>query len=307
MRVSRNRRVTRRGRMIDSNASHTTTRKTATPAMKIPGTGIMRSIVLGMAVLRNQADLEVTSCELTVICALNSFDTGQPVSAAFTAASNLSLSALGTWATRSRWLLVIEKPSPTFSSEMVQVVSSLVAVRPAPPSCAERAMVKQPACAAASNSSGLVPTPLSKRELNEYCVFFSVPLSVEISPLPDFKSPCQTAEALRCMDFSFSSASCRPERYSEELDIAGRRRVTCERPLILPSVKDEKSTHADKEKAHTIVPAKTVAKVGDGEHRKHGQGNHLLNRLELRAAEFVRADAVCGHLEAVLEKRDAPT
>jgi hypothetical protein len=26
-----------------------------------------------------------------------------------------------------------------------------------------------------------------------------VPLSVEIAPLPDFRSPCQTVEALRCM------------------------------------------------------------------------------------------------------------
>ena len=30
-------------------------------------------------------------------------------------------------------------------------------------------------------------------------MFFSVPLSVEMAPLPDFRSPCQTAEALRCM------------------------------------------------------------------------------------------------------------
>src|SRR5208282_234238 len=139
---------------------------------------------------------------LTEISALYNLETGQPVSAAFTAASNLVLSAPGILATRSRWLLVMEKPSPTFSREIVQVVSSFVAVIPAPPSCAERAMVKQPACAAASNSSGFVPTPFSKRVLKEYCVLFSVPLSVEMEPLPDFKSPCHTAEALRCMDDS---------------------------------------------------------------------------------------------------------
>jgi hypothetical protein len=60
-------------------------------------------------------------------------------------------------------------------------------------------MVKQPACAAASSSSGLVPTPLSKREWKEYAVCLRTPLSVESVPLPDFRSPCQTAEALRCM------------------------------------------------------------------------------------------------------------
>src|SRR6266404_5498894 len=104
-------------------------------------------------------------------------------------------------ATRSRWLLVTEKPSPTLSRVMVAVVSSFCAVMPAPPSCAVRAIVKQPACAAASSSSGLVPMPLSKREWNEYAVCFSTPLSVESVPLPAFRSPCQTADALRCMMF----------------------------------------------------------------------------------------------------------
>ena len=35
------------------------------------------------------------------------------------------------------------------------------------PSCAESAMVKQPACAAAINSSGFVPLPFSKRVTKE--------------------------------------------------------------------------------------------------------------------------------------------
>src|SRR5438552_7193961 len=78
----------------------------------------------------------------------------------------------------------------------------LCATSPASPSCAESAMVKQPACAAAINSSGLVPTPFSKRVLKEYCVCFSVPLSVEIEPLPVFRSPCHTALALRCIEIA---------------------------------------------------------------------------------------------------------
>src|SRR6266566_1181427 len=139
----------------------------------------------------------------TLISALKSFETGQPVSAAFTAASNFALSAPGTRATRSRWLLVIAKPSGSLSSVMVAVVSSLLAVMPALPSCAESAIVKQPACAAARSSSGLVPTPFSNLVLNEYCVCFSTPLSVEIEPFPSFKPPCQTADALRCMVLSF--------------------------------------------------------------------------------------------------------
>src|ERR1700730_6867278 len=136
---------------------------------------------------------------LTLISALKSLETGQPVSAAFTAASNFALSAPGMLATRSRWLLVMLKPSPTFSRLTVAVVSSFWAVKPAPPSCAESAIVKHPACAAANSSSGLVPTPFSKRVLNEYCVCLRTPLSVEIEPLPSFRPPCHTADALRCM------------------------------------------------------------------------------------------------------------
>src|SRR5260370_40592608 len=91
------------------------------------------------------------------------------------------------------------KPSGSFSSEIVAVVSSLLALLPALPNCAESAMVKQPACAAARSSSGLVPTPVSNRVLNEYCVGFRTPLSVDIERFPSFKPPCQTADAFRCM------------------------------------------------------------------------------------------------------------
>jgi hypothetical protein len=43
--------------------------------------------------------------------------------------------------------------------------------------------------------------PFSKRVLNEYCVSLSAPLSVEMLPLPLFKSPRQTADALRFINF----------------------------------------------------------------------------------------------------------
>src|SRR5256884_516810 len=148
-----------------------------------------------------------TSRALTLISALNSFETGQPVSAFFTAVSNFAWSAPGMCATRSKWLFVMAKPSGSFSSEMVAVVSSLLAVIPAFPNCPESAMVKQPACAAASNSSGLVPVPFSNRALKEYGVCRSTPLSVETVPLPSFNPPCHTAEPLRCM-FSSPLVSC---------------------------------------------------------------------------------------------------
>src|SRR3954468_15427812 len=70
---------------------------------------------------------------------------------------------------------------------------------PAAPNVADSAMAKQPACAAAINSSGLVPAPDAKRELNEYSVFFSAPPGAVSEPLPSFSEPCQTALAERFM------------------------------------------------------------------------------------------------------------
>src|ERR1700685_4125452 len=60
-------------------------------------------------------------------------------------------------------------------------------------------MVKQPACAAARSSSGLVPLPSSNLLWKEYAVFERVPLAVEIEPVPDFRSPCHFACAVRFM------------------------------------------------------------------------------------------------------------
>src|SRR6267142_3872848 len=60
-------------------------------------------------------------------------------------------------------------------------------------------MVKQPACAAAISSSGLVPFSFSNLVLKEYGVPASTPDSVERLPLPARPVPRQTAFALRIM------------------------------------------------------------------------------------------------------------
>jgi len=98
---------------------------------------------------------------------LYSFETGHPVLAACTALSNASWLAPGTRAFTSSWLDVMAKPSGCFSSVMVHAVSMLSGVNPACVNCAERAMEKQPACAAANSSSGLVPCSFSKRVRKE--------------------------------------------------------------------------------------------------------------------------------------------
>ena len=47
-------------------------------------------------------------------------------------------------------------------------VSTVSTLWPALPSSPDRAIEKQPACAAAISSSGFVPSPSSKRDWNEY-------------------------------------------------------------------------------------------------------------------------------------------
>src|ERR1700758_3092080 len=75
----------------------------------------------------------------------------------------------------------------------------LSGVRFALPSCAESAIEKQPACAAAINSSGFVPGAFSNRVVNEYGVLFNTPPGAEIVPLPSFNPPFHTALAFLCM------------------------------------------------------------------------------------------------------------
>ena len=65
------------------------------------------------------------------------------------------------------------------------------------PKISDSAMVKQPACAAAISSSGLVPLPSPKRATNEYGVSLSVALCVVSAPLPSL--PLKGDYALRDM------------------------------------------------------------------------------------------------------------
>src|SRR5271168_351868 len=92
----------------------------------------------------------------------------------------------------------------------------LSGVSPAPESCASSAMVKQPACAAAINSSGFVPAPVSKRLRKEYGVWESTPLSVETVPLPSFSAPFHSADALRIKGSSAGLFLCHRLDSSEE-------------------------------------------------------------------------------------------
>src|ERR1043165_4387020 len=140
---------------------------------------------------------QVSSFASSEIFAFNKREIGQPAFAPFEIVVNFAWSMPGIFAVISRCDSVTVKPASVFSMVTVAVVLMDVGVKPALPSSAENAIEKQPAWAAAMSSSGFVPTPFSKRVLKDYCVSLSVPLSVEMVPLPSFKPPCQTADALR--------------------------------------------------------------------------------------------------------------
>src|SRR5712692_8756269 len=137
-----------------------------------------------------------------VMLALSTLETGKPLLALSAAFWKAAASAFGTRPTTSRWTAVMVQPESSFSMVRVAVVMMLSGVRLAPPNCAESAMEKQAACAAAISSSGLVPGAFSKRVVNEYGVLASTPLVAETVPLPSLSPPFHTALALRCIRLS---------------------------------------------------------------------------------------------------------
>ncbi len=103
-----------------------------------------------------------------MLAPLKSFETGQPC-LAFSACSRKAASVIpGTSASVTRSMRGIEKPSAPFSRCTLAVVWTRLGGKPACARPCDRAIEKQPACAAAISSSGLVPWPDSKREANEY-------------------------------------------------------------------------------------------------------------------------------------------
>src|SRR5580704_13948013 len=97
----------------------------------------------------------------SVTLALSRREMGQPAFAPLAMAVNLAWSMPGIFAVMSRCDSVTEKPASVLSSVTVAVAWIDVGVKPALPSSAENAMAKQPECAAAMSSSGLVPGPFS--------------------------------------------------------------------------------------------------------------------------------------------------
>src|SRR5438552_18106428 len=93
-------------------------------------------------------------------------------------------------------------PESSFSRVRLAVVLMLSGVRLAVPNCAESAMEKHAACAAAISSSGFVPGVFSNRVVTDYGVLDTTPLVAETEPLPSIIPPIHTARASRRIPFS---------------------------------------------------------------------------------------------------------
>src|SRR5262249_43970185 len=144
-------------------------------------------------------DAYPSSSACIVIVVLSRREIGHPVLAASVAFSQAALSALGTFPLTSNMILVTVHPASSLSNVTVAVVSSFSGVKPAFPNCADSAIAKQPACAAAINSSGLVPFPLSDLVENEYWVGATTAVSVEAVAFRVVQSRCQFVDRLVCM------------------------------------------------------------------------------------------------------------
>src|SRR6185503_14160016 len=139
-----------------------------------------------------------------LICvAASAFDRGQFCLASSAYFWKAASSTSGISASVSSSICVIVNASPTFSSLTLASVWIRFAVMPARESAAVIAIVKQPACAAPSNSSGLVAaSPSSNRDLNEYGPS-KAPLPTFNLPLPWARFPSHSASAFRVGILSF--------------------------------------------------------------------------------------------------------
>lgn len=72
-------------------------------------------------------------------------------------------------------------------------------------------------------------------------------------------------------------------------------------------MENEKDREANAGKASGVVPTQLLAQVSHRENGEDGERDYFLDGFELSGAEFERANAICGNLEAVFEKGDAPT
>src|ERR1035438_5481412 len=70
--------------------------------------------------------------------------------------------------------------------------------------------------------------------------------------------------------------------------------------------KGEERGNAKKGECHEIIPRKFLLQKEDGESNEDGNGDDLLNDLELESREMDIAEAIGRHRQAVFEQRNRP-
>jgi len=125
---------------------------------------------------------------------------GQPFSAAFAAVWNFPGSAPGTFAATSRWIDFTVQPASVLSKFRVAFVSIRSGWYPSFSSSLYKAIEKQPACAAATSSSGFVPGVSPNRVAKLYGMPLRAPLNVDTVPFPSFRPPFHCALARRSIE-----------------------------------------------------------------------------------------------------------
>src|SRR5262245_37809914 len=156
------------------------------------------------APIRQYQDAQASRASSDTLIEPSARDTGHSALAFSASSLNLAASIPGTLPTTVSALPVMPVPGTSVTTALA---SRLAAGVPFSARKCENCMAKQPACAAPSSSSGLVPDlPLSssKRALKEYGRFDSAPLCVVSVPLPSLRLPFQIAVALRSMVISLS-------------------------------------------------------------------------------------------------------
>src|SRR5207247_10928970 len=137
------------------------------------------------------------SFAVIVMSAFRRREMGQPFSAAFAAVWNFRGSAPGTFAATSRWIDFTVQPASGLSKFRVAFVSIRSGWYPSFSSSLDKAIEKQPACAAATSSSGFVPGVSPNRIAKLYGTPLSAPLAVDTAPFPSLRPPFHCALAFR--------------------------------------------------------------------------------------------------------------
>src|SRR5436189_1987487 len=100
----------------------------------------------------------------------------------------------------SRWIDFTVQPASVLSKFRVAFVSIRSGWYPSFSSSLDKAIEKQPACAAATSSSGFVPGVSPNRVAKLYGMPLRAPLNVDTVPFPSFRPPFHCALARRSIE-----------------------------------------------------------------------------------------------------------